>query len=150
MMLGIFTKPTHVEKLHHFLNTLEWDFKYFISTKFEDLNAYNFDVGISYCFPRIIPDCHLKDKKWYNYHPAPLPRYPGLNCYAFAIKDKVKNFGVTLHEMTDKPDAGEILARQDFKLDTEPVHHNELGTIAHYYLFQLFKKTVERIILDEV
>ena len=141
---GIFTKPIHIEKLVNFLNQ-ENDIDYIISTSKEEVNAFDFDVGVSYCFPHIIKiNFPVEDRRiWYNYHPAPLPKYPGLNNYSFAIKDKMKTFGVTLHIMTDDVDCGPILKVKKFKLRTLPINTNELGCITHYHLFQLFKETIK-------
>jgi len=140
MKLGIFTKEIHVEKIVNYLNNNYPSIDYIISTERSETIAYDFDIGISYCFPYIVK---IKDKIWYNYHPAPLPEYPGLTNYAIPIKDKVDNFGVTLHIMTDEVDKGPILRVKRFNLDSVPVSTNELGCISHYYLFQLFKETVK-------
>lgn len=144
MKYGIFTKPIHVEKLVNFLNQYT-DIDYIISTSREEIYAFDYDIGISYCFPYIVDVNYptYTTRKWYNYHPAPLPEYPGLDNYAAPIKDKVKNFGVTLHKMSNKVDDGKIIKKKYFKLDSTPISTNELGSITHYYLFQLFKETIE-------
>jgi len=147
--IAIFTKPIHIEKIVNYLNTFI-RINYIISTSREEINAYDFDVGISYCFPYIVDvNYPVADKRmWYNYHPAPLPKYKGLNNYSFPIYDKVKTFGVSLHIMTDEVDGGEVLKKINFKLRSVPISTNELGTISHYYLFQLFKETI-RILLHK-
>lgn len=142
---GIFTKPIHVEMIVNFLNKIKLD--YIISTKREEINLFNFDIGVSYCFPYIVDvDYPVRDsRKWFNYHPAPLPEYPGLNNYSFAIRDNIKKFGVTLHVMTHEVDKGEIIKKIMFPLISKPVNTDELGKITHYYLFQLFKETIEKL-----
>lgn len=142
MKYGIFTKQIHIEKLVNFLNTKNID--YFVSTSRDEINL-DFDIGVSYCFPYIVDVNYPMNSKriWYNYHPAPLPEYPGRGSYVDAINDKVKEFGVTLHVMTNQVDKGDILKRRKFKLDSLPVNSNELGSITHYHLFQLFKETIE-------
>ena len=141
--LAIFTKPIHVEKLVNFMNQYT-DLNYLISTRKEELRAFDFEVGVSYCFPYIVDVNYSKSGKriWYNYHPAPLPEYPGLDNYSLPIRDKIKEFGVSLHVMTERVDSGPILRVKKFPLESLPVNTNELGTISHYYLFQLFKETV--------
>ena len=180
MKYGIFTKPIHVEKIVNFLNLLNSnnideasdssdttgntyynDFEYIdyiISTNKKDIYAYDFDIGISYCWPWTIDVAYPQDltvqatetgyreinkRTWYNYHPGPLPRYTGMESYAGAIHDMVESFGVTLHVMTMHLDRGPILQVKEFPLETIPVAINELGSITHYYLFQLFKQTIE-------
>jgi len=143
--LGIFTKPIHVEKIVNYLNQ-NTDLDYVISTDKQELAGLDFDVGISYCFPYIVKVGSSPDSPiWYNYHPAPLPKYPGLSNYAAPVHDKVMEFGVTLHIMTNKVDEGPILEVDTFPLQSAPVNSNELGTISHYYLFQLFKKTINAL-----
>lgn len=137
---GIFTKPIHVEKIVNYLN-LCTDIDYIISTDKQEIYAWAFGIGVSYCFPYKV-DIKFDNRRWYNYHPAPLPEYPGLTNYAKPIRDKVTSFGVTVHEMTEEIDRGPIIKRLDFPLASVPTSTNELGNIAHYYLFQLFKETI--------
>ena len=143
--LGIFTKPIHVEKIVNYLNqstTLD----YVVSTDKQEVSGLDFEVGISYCFPYIVKVGDSPDSPmWYNYHPAPLPKYPGLSNYAAPVRDKVIDFGVSLHIMTNEVDDGPILEVEKFALNSAPVNSNELGTISHYYLFQLFKKTINAL-----
>ena len=141
MKLGIFTKPIHVEKIVNYLNQYT-DVDYIISTNKQEIESYEFDIGISYCFPYLID---IGDKPWYNYHPAPL-NYPGLTNYSRPVKDKVTDFAVTLHRMTEEVDKGPVIKVKHFKLDTIPVNSNELGNITHYYLFQLFKETIRDLV----
>jgi len=151
MKYGIFTKPIYVKKLVNYLNQYT-DIDYIIETKKEYIYTYDFDIGISYCFPYIIDVEYIEyltpkniKKVWYNYHPALLPKYKGLNCYSDAIRDKVKSFGVSVHRMTNDIDSGEIFKSLMFKLYDVPIDENELGNICHYYLFQLFKNTITKL-----
>lgn len=144
MKFAVFTKPRHVEKLTNFLTQFT-NIDFVISTSKQELSAFDFDVGVSYCFPFIIRRKHLDGRDgrvWFNYHPAPLPEYPGLDNYSIPIRDGVETFGVTLHVMTEKVDKGEILGAETFELSSVPVCSAELGDIAHYHLFQLFKRTI--------
>lgn len=146
MKYGIFTKPIHVEKIVNYLNQ-NTNLDYIISTNKYELYMYDFDIGISYCFPSLVDvNYPIPNKRiWYNYHPAPLPEYEGANNYSDAIRDGVWKYAVTLHRMTMNLDRGEIIKRIDFPLQSIPVSTNELGSIAHYYLFQLFKETIESL-----
>jgi len=138
MKFGIFTKPIHVEKIVNYLNSVGIS-DYIISTNKREIDSYEFEIGVSYCFQSIID---IGDKMWYNYHPAPLPKYPGLSNYSAPIKDKIRHFGVTLHIMTGDIDKGPIIKKKMFPLESIPINSNELGNITHYYLFQLFKETI--------
>jgi len=145
MKYGIFTKTQHVEKIVNFLNE-NTDLYYVISTnKWEPL-AYEFDIGVSYCFPWIIDSKYnelLETKDWYNYHPAPLPFYGGWGNYQKGIKNEIEEWAVSLHRMTEQVDEGPVLKVKHFKLHSLPTNTQELGDISHYYLFQLFKETIE-------
>lgn len=143
--LGIFTKPVHVEQITNMLSTT--DLKYFISTRKDEMYRNDFDVGVSYCYPYLVNvNYPLKEKRiWYNYHPAPLPKYPGIMCLVDAINDKVTEFGVTLHIMNEKFDDGKILKIKTFKLNSVPISVQELGNITHYHLYQLFKDTIKAL-----
>lgn len=143
--LGIFTKEIHVEKIVNFLRTTNIDF--IISTRREGPYSYHFDVGISYCFPHIVDVNWMGlNRRWYNYHPGLLPDYKGPMEYAKTLYQGRKMHGVTLHEMTMDVDAGPIIETRKFKLASIPVHDSELGLIAHYNLFQLFKDTIELLV----
>ena len=150
MKLAIFTKPVHVEKIVNYLNQYT-EVDYIISTdKLEErFNQYDYDIGVSYCWPyrvqlteMINMDDAKPEKVWFNYHPS-LQQYPGLSNYIQPIKDGVTSHGVMLHRMSDKIDKGEVIESRVFQLDSVPTHTNELGCISHYYLFQLFKDTIE-------
>jgi len=147
MKFGIFTKPQHVEKIVNFLNE-NTDLHYIISTNRYEPLAYDFDIGVSYCFPWVIDSRYndgmlLENKDWYNYHPAPLPFYGGWGNYQKGIKAGIKEWGVSLHRMTEHVDEGPVLKVKYFKLDSPPVNTQELGDISHYHLFQLFKETIK-------
>ncbi len=135
----IFTKSHHVEKIVNFLNTT--DIKYFITSDKQEIKnfAFPFDIGISYCCPYIL---QLDERPFYNYHPAPLPKYKGVTIYADAIKNGERIWGVTVHRMTSAVDEGEIIEAIKFPIYA-PLSTNELGTAAHYYLFRLFRATIQ-------
>jgi len=51
-----------------------------------------------------------------NLHMAPLPEYRGCNQFSFAIIDRAKEFGTTLHQMKPGIDDGDILFENRFPL----------------------------------
>ena len=55
----------------------------------------------------------------YNLHPGPLPEYSGLNCVSWAILEGATEYGVTLHQMVPKIDAGEIVAMRRFPVEPD-------------------------------
>ncbi|SNZ07508.1 Formyl transferase [Cohaesibacter gelatinilyticus] len=73
--------------------------------------------------PVYVPSRHLSQlAKAYNLHPGP-PSRPGFRPTHFAILERDREFGVTLHEMAPQIDAGTIVTTRYFgieDLDTIP------------------------------
>jgi len=53
----------------------------------------------------------------FNLHPGPLPRYSGLNCPSWAIYRAERTYGVTVHRMSPRIDAGPIAYQTTFDID---------------------------------
>jgi methionyl-tRNA formyltransferase len=71
----------------------------------------------------ILPDPVLEAPRLgcFNLHPAPLPRYAGLNSVSWAIYRGEHKHGVTLHKMVHEIDAGPIVGREFVTIgDDEP------------------------------
>jgi methionyl-tRNA formyltransferase len=52
----------------------------------------------------------------FNLHPGPLPEYAGLNTVSWAIYHGERDYGVTLHRMSSRIDAGEIASLARFEI----------------------------------
>ncbi len=52
-----------------------------------------------------------------NFHPAPLPRYAGLNPYSWALMHGEASYGVTWHVLVPKVDAGDIVGQALFPIE---------------------------------
>ena len=141
-MIRIFTKPRHVSKIHNYLDSLKVEHEIF--TKDDTFPNTSFDLGVSYCYPKKISNDLLEIPKlgFVNYHPGPLPEYKGPNEYENAIKNKETQWGVTVHDMTEEYDSGNIRKILKFNLHEPPNSVEELGAISHYFLFNLFKETI--------
>lgn len=55
----------------------------------------------------------------FNLHPGPLPEYAGLDTPSWALFHGEGRYGVTLHAMADRVDAGGIVERADFAIEPE-------------------------------
>ena len=53
----------------------------------------------------------------FNLHPGPLPRYAGLNCPSWAIYEGAHRYGVTVHRMAPRIDAGPIAYTESFDIE---------------------------------
>ncbi len=142
-MIRVYTKQRHISKIIKFLNSLNLEHE--IYTIKDNPPIKSFDLGISYCYPRKITNPLLSTPKkgFVNYHPGPLPNYKGPNEYEEAIKNQEIQWGVTVHEMNEDYDTGKIIKIDKFTLHEPPTSIEELGAISHYFLFNLFKKTVQ-------
>ncbi len=70
-----------------------------------------------------------------NIHPSSLPNYKGVDPVFHALLDKKTTIGVTLHEMSEDFDSGEILAQKIISADT---NHSLC-----FYNCQLFEEGVK-------
>lgn len=148
-MIRIFTKERHVLKIRNYLNLCNLKFEIF--TIKDNPPSTDFELGVSYCYPRKIVEPLLSTPKrgFVNYHPGPLPKYKGPNEFEEAIKNKEIHWGVTVHFMDKDYDAGPIIKVKSFDLHEPPTSIQELGAISHYFLFQLFKETVYELYRDD-
>ena len=107
----------------------------------------SFDLGISYCYSRLITDPLLSTPRlgFINFHPAPLPAYKGGDPYTEAIQKKVTEWGVTAHYMNESYDEGPIIKVLRFPLHDPPQSREEIGALAHYFNFINFKDIIKSI-----
>ena len=97
-------------------------------------------------FMKIIPKEFVR--KWHgsiiNVHPSLLPAYPGLKSIERSFLDNAP-MGVTVHEVTEEVDAGEIILQE--KLIDRPQQSglslNELQFRIHLIEHQLIRKAVK-------
>ncbi len=52
----------------------------------------------------------------FNLHPGPLPEYSGMNMPSWAVFNQEESFGVTIHRITDRIDAGQIAYETRFPI----------------------------------
>ena len=69
----------------------------------------------------IIPSNVLKlfDGRSLNFHPGLLPDYAGLHTHQWAIRNGEREFGVTVHRMEQRIDAGAIVGQQRFPIQPD-------------------------------
>ena len=76
------------------------------------------DLLVSVHNPDILPERLLRLATLaINYHPAPLPRFAGLNPFSWALLHGETRYGVTWHVLTPKIDAGDIVAQAHFPIN---------------------------------
>ena len=89
----------------------------FGSSAYGALAAFQPDVICVSCFSRIIPPAILNLPKHgaVNLHPSLLPRYRGPMPLFWQFRNGESRTGVTLHYMSERVDAGDILSQTDVK-----------------------------------
>jgi len=157
--LRVYTKTRHFKQLSAFLNKQNVNLKLFsiLDTKREKdyvTSIYDgnyFDLGVSYAYSRRIlpPLLNVPKLGFVNFHAAPLPEYKGGDPYSKGVADQVKEWGVTVHYMNEEYDEGEIIDKVMFRLDRIPKSRQEIGEQAYPKLYELFKKTIPKLIRDE-
>ena len=73
-----------------------------------------FSAGYPYILPKNIISI---DKIFINSHPSYLPHYKGRECIKRAYLNNEKNYGCTLHYMSEKVDEGKIIYQSKFPLN---------------------------------
>lgn len=108
---------------------------------YEDIEAIekidDVDILISVQYHQILKRRHIQKARQVavNLHMAPLPEYRGCNQFSFAILDGAKEFGTTLHVMSEEIDGGDILFERRFPIP------------ANVYVKELYDKTFEESIV---
>ena len=84
------------------------------------LSALAADIMLVACFPLKIPKSiwQLPRLASWNLHPSMLPRYRGPTPLFWQLHHQERNTGISLHELTDQLDAGNIVAQQAHSLPT--------------------------------
>jgi methionyl-tRNA formyltransferase len=117
----------------------------------QDLSRLDFDLGISLLFDRVLPSeiFERATNGFVNFHLGPLPRLRGSNSVLHAIrlarKENIWTFGVTLHYIERKVDAGPIIDTDEcaiFEDDTAGTLHSRACDM----IFALFRRNINVLI----
>jgi methionyl-tRNA formyltransferase len=116
------------------------------------------DVILVACYPRVIPGRirRLAPRGAINIHPSALPENRGPDPLFWAFRRGDGRFGVTVHELSEKLDAGDILERREFsgwhartETDVEIALARHAGNMASRVVEKLARGHVTRIPQDE-
>ena len=146
MKLLLITNLRHKasKKLIKFLKLKRINFDYVdTSLKKKIKITKNYDFLISFLNPAYInKSIRNKIKKnSYNFHPGP-PEYPGFGCYNFALLNKTKFYGSTIHVIDDKLDSGEIVNVKKFKISYKNISLEKLISKTHKNLLNQGRKFI--------
>jgi methionyl-tRNA formyltransferase len=109
-----------------------------------------FDFIISIQHNEILKQEHIQcaKKLAVNLHMAPLPEYRGCNQFSFAILEKRKEFGTTLHVLDQGIDSGDIIAEKRFAIP-EFTNVQSLHDMTEKHSIQLFADNISSILKGE-
>ena len=111
------------------------------------INFINPDFIISIQYHEILKKEHINKarKIAVNLHMAPLPEYRGCNQFSYAILNKDKYFGTTIHQLEEGIDSGAIIAEKRFIIPKN-CWVNELYELTYKKSIELFKENIGNII----
>jgi len=110
----------------------------------EALCEYEPDLFIVAMYPQIFKDALLAIPRLgvINYHPSMLPRYAGAQPGFWVLRNGEAETGITVHRMTEKIDAGDILMQEVVRIDRDE-HIGHLMQKMHHRAAQLILATVD-------
>lgn len=147
MKIVILTNPKYTGFV---FGNLAGDFEFILRDEKYDFSepfCEDYDIGISFMYQHRVPKEQLA-KPWFNFHPAPLPKYKGRNLCYHAIMNGEKEFGASLHYMDENFDTGDIIEVLDFSIP-EWATAEDLSGFAISASRQLFQLYFPRIIAGE-
>jgi len=97
------------------------------------------DVIISVMYDKIFSKDTLEGKSAYNFHPGPLPEYKGVGLSSWLIINEEKKAGVTLHEIDNNIDTGNIIEVRNFPIDDGETA-DSLHAKAEQHMLKMFKE----------
>lgn len=136
------------QKMFEVLQTLNPEITFFTleNQKITDFDALDYDLGISFLYTHKIPASEFKkNKTWINFHPGPLPEYPGRNLCYHAIMDNASHFGATIHFMDENFDTGKIIEVLRFEIEPH-FTAGDLSVISRQLLVALFEKYIPKLL----
>jgi methionyl-tRNA formyltransferase len=107
------------------------------------------DLVFSCFYDKIVKQWFIeKCEKILNLHHAPLPRYRGMLPINWALKNKEKKHGVTIHEITPGIDDGPIVSQIQYSIYEDFDEAEDVYKRATEYAWTLFQQTIP--ILDKI
>tara|TARA_Y100000996_G_C22410813_1_gene597167 strand:- start:284 stop:892 length:609 start_codon:yes stop_codon:yes gene_type:complete len=110
-------------------------------------NINNCDIFISVKYDKILDSKFLESRRCYNFHPNILPNYAGVGTLTHSILNGEINGGVTLHEIDNGIDTGDIIETIKIKINRSDTAYS-LSQKTDEKIYDLFKKRFEDIIFN--
>ena len=115
-IIGVLPSDKSISKSNFSFSNLCKEYRVKIFEELDDL--LNVDIIISVQFHLILQNRHIEKASQIavNLHMAPLPEYRGCNQFSFAIIDRAKEFGTSLHKLDASIDGGDLLFERRFEI----------------------------------
>jgi len=125
-----------------------------VDTKYQIQNTKP-DLIILAAYGEILPKEILEVPQYscLNVHPSLLPRWRGPSPIQFAILEDDDKTGVTIIKMTEKVDAGPILAQKEIKVEGKETYdtlHNKLAELGAELLIEMISKWIKGEIKEKL
>jgi methionyl-tRNA formyltransferase len=104
------------------------------------------DLAVSVFYDKIIKAWFIeKCRKIINLHNGPLPKYRGVSPINWALKNKEREHGITIHEITPGIDDGPIISQLKYSIYPEIDEVIDVYKRALAYGWVLFEQTIPMI-----
>ena len=104
---------------------------------------WKIDLVFSCFYDKIVKQWFIdKCEKILNLHHAPLPKYRGVLPINWALKNKEKKHGVTIHEITQGIDDGPIISQIEYSIYENFDEAEDVYKRATEYAWTLFQQTM--------
>lgn len=91
------------------------------------LQAHEINQVLIACWPYLIDITEFSELDLcLNLHPSLLPKYPGANPVEEQLSNNEAVFGVSLHQLSDRYDSGQIVAQKSFRLKSSSLNRKSV------------------------
>ncbi len=106
----------------------------------EELQKESLDLVVLAGFMRILTPVFTKNIKALNIHPSLLPLFRGANAIEKSFKSDMKVAGVTVHEVSEELDGGDIISQEC--MNKEDLDFSEFEKRIHEIEYSLYPKAI--------
>lgn len=117
---------------------------------FEEVGELSPDIGFSVRYDKIIPQSTIDSFKQgiFNTHGGILPEYRGSYCNINALINDEKEYGVTLHYISQGVDAGDVVAIKKARIEESDTGFS-LYKKSEQLCYDVLKENIKKIVDDE-
>ena len=108
--------------------------------KLQQKNFFDTDIIFSVGYMKVIEKSIIENYDVINLHPSILPTYKGLMTQKRMLINNEKNYGFTLHKVSNELDDGEIISNKIRKIKTKDETEllNKNKSLEHIFVYKQF------------